>query len=187
MKGVIFTIFLEMVEEQFGYETVDSIIIKSDVPSKGIYTAVGTYPHEEIVALIVALSDQTEIPVPDLLSAYGDFLFTYFTKNYTAFFDRASDSFAFLESVDDYIHIEVQKLYPDATLPKLSTSVDPEDDSVMLMRYESDRKMGALAESLIRNAIDYYEEEAEITSHLLDTEGRQIEFLIRKKLENRDN
>ena len=56
MKGVVFTEFLEMVEDQFGYETVDAIIVNSKVPSEGAYTAVGTYPSSEIFSLVEHLS-----------------------------------------------------------------------------------------------------------------------------------
>ena len=32
MKGIVFTEFLEMVEDQFGLETVDDIIEAADLP-----------------------------------------------------------------------------------------------------------------------------------------------------------
>ena len=52
MKGIIFTEFLEMVEEKFGYEVVDEIISKSELKSNGIYTSVGTYAREEMMVLV---------------------------------------------------------------------------------------------------------------------------------------
>ena len=55
MKGIVFTEFLEMVEETFGLETVDTIIENSNLPSEGIYTSVGTYDFNEMVSLITAL------------------------------------------------------------------------------------------------------------------------------------
>lgn len=62
MKGVIFTSFLDMVEEKFNYETVDTIINNSDLPSGGAYTAIGTYSHKEIVTLVVELSNRINFP-----------------------------------------------------------------------------------------------------------------------------
>ena len=35
MKGIVFTEFLEMVEEKYGYEVVDQIIEESKLPSGG--------------------------------------------------------------------------------------------------------------------------------------------------------
>ena len=65
MKGIIFREFLEMVEEQFGYKTVDTIIENSNLASKGIYTSVGTYPHQEMFSLVKELSALTNISVPN--------------------------------------------------------------------------------------------------------------------------
>ena len=64
MKGIVFTEFLEMVEDRFSLDMVDDLIDDCDLPSGGVYTAVGTYSHEEIVALVsayhnVALSSTT--------------------------------------------------------------------------------------------------------------------------------
>jgi len=59
MKGIVFTEFLEMVEAKFSPEMTDRIITESKVPSGGAYSAVGTYDHEEIVALVQALSRAT--------------------------------------------------------------------------------------------------------------------------------
>ncbi|MBT8311465.1 MAG: hypothetical protein HKP23_01335, partial [Flavobacteriaceae bacterium] len=39
MKGIVFTEFLEMVEDKFGLEVVDTIIEKAELPSEGVYTA----------------------------------------------------------------------------------------------------------------------------------------------------
>lgn len=43
MKGVVFTEFIEMVEGRFGLAMVDRIIEAAQLPSSGVYTAVGTY------------------------------------------------------------------------------------------------------------------------------------------------
>ena len=52
MKGIVFTEFLEMVEQRFSPEIADRLIDESDLPSGGIYTAVGTYEHTEIVTYV---------------------------------------------------------------------------------------------------------------------------------------
>ena len=63
MKGIVFTEFLEMVENTFGLETVDYIIYKSDLKSEGAYTSVGTYDFFEMLSLISNLSEKVNIPV----------------------------------------------------------------------------------------------------------------------------
>jgi len=56
MKGMVFTEFLEMVEDQFGFTMADKIISEAELASGGVYTSVGTYHHQEMVALVVNLS-----------------------------------------------------------------------------------------------------------------------------------
>ena len=51
MKGVVFTEFLDMVADRFSPDMVEDIIDDAQLPSGGAYTAVGTYPHEEMVAM----------------------------------------------------------------------------------------------------------------------------------------
>ncbi|MEO0814052.1 MAG: heme NO-binding domain-containing protein, partial [Myxococcota bacterium] len=45
MKGIVFTEFLEMVEDRFGFEAVDRLVTASGSDNDGVYTAVGTYDH----------------------------------------------------------------------------------------------------------------------------------------------
>ena len=70
MKGVVFTEFFGMVGDVFSDDMVDDLIDATDPASGGAYTAVGTYDHGEIVAMVVELSARTGTPVPDLLQAF---------------------------------------------------------------------------------------------------------------------
>ena len=81
MKGIVFTQFLEMVEDQFGYGLVDQLLTETDLPSGGIYTTVGTYDHAEMINIVRKLSQKMDVPVPDLLRAYGRYNFVAFTQN----------------------------------------------------------------------------------------------------------
>ena len=54
MKGIVFTEFLELVEDKFGLEMVDNIITSSTLESEGVYTAVGTYSFSEMLTIITA-------------------------------------------------------------------------------------------------------------------------------------
>lgn len=177
MKGIIFTEFVDMVEQHFGYEVVDQIIETSDLNSGGSYTAVGTYDHSEIVQLVRQLHLKTQIPLNELMRTFGSHLHKTFTAGYHHFFEAYSSSREFLESVDKYIHREVRKLYPDAELPKFETSRP--DDNTLEMTYISERKMSQLALGLIEESIAYYNERAEIKMESLDEEGQRVRFVIK--------
>jgi len=112
MKGIVFAEFLDMVEKKFGYETVDHILENSSLESGGIYTAVGTYHHSEIVQLLTNLSTKTGIQSEELLKVFGGYLFETFLSQYPQFFSAHDHAFKFLESIDNHIHVEVKKLYP---------------------------------------------------------------------------
>src|SRR5262245_60067748 len=108
MKGVVFTEFLDFVGQRFGEDMVDDIIDACPLASGGAYTAVGTYDHGEIVALVSALSERTGTPVHELVKAFGGQLSVTFERGYPAFFSRSAHFFDFLESIEAHIHIEVR-------------------------------------------------------------------------------
>jgi hypothetical protein len=174
MKGVVFTSFLEMVEDAHGLDMVDTLIDKSDLPSGGAYTAVGTYDHTEIVNLVVTLSQETGTAVPDLLKGFGKHLFGILIKSYPQFGEGITTSLDLLESIEHYIHVEVRKLYPDAELPRFECSRP--GDGQLRMVYESSRHFEDLCEGLIQGAIDHYHETATIARETLP-DDREV-FLI---------
>src|SRR4051794_23771355 len=117
MKGIVFTEFLEMVEDKFSPELVDRILDTAEPQSGGVYTAVGTYDHHEMIELVSCLSKETGIDAADLLHSFGLHMFERFYVLFPQYFKGISSSFEFLERIEDYIHVEVRKLYPEAELP----------------------------------------------------------------------
>ena len=154
MKGVVFTELLDMVEDVFSADLVDDVIADVDLPHGGAYTAVGTYPHAEAVALVGALSARTGLGADELLVTFGRHLFGRFHALYPVFFAGVTSSFDFLASIDDVIHVEVLKLYPDAELPRFE--VRERDGDRMVLVYRSPRRMGDLAVGLIDGCAQHF-------------------------------
>jgi len=161
MKGIVFTEFFSMVEAVFSAEMVDDIINDCDLSTNGAYTSVGTYPHTELLQLVSALSHHSDIPVKDLVYKYGYHLFGRFGEIMPQFFDHPQNTFDFLEGVHNTIHVEVRKIYPDASLPNFKTYRDGEDKFTMV--YESQCPFADFAHGLIGGCIDYYKENITIT------------------------
>jgi hypothetical protein len=178
MKGIVFTELLEYVGSRFGENAVDDMIEAAGVPSGGAYTSVGTYSHGEMIALCVALSEQTRVPVPELIRDFGDRLSNSFARDFPAFYQRAGNLFDFLTSIEDHIHIEVRKLYPDAELPTFT--VESRTDARLVIRYESPRKMGHLSEGLIIGSARQYGVPVTVRSTELHhaEEGMAVRFEI---------
>lgn len=178
MKGIIFTEFTEMIESEFGLSLLDEIIETSKLPSKGIYTSVGTYSHHEIMILLTRFNELTKIPIPDALKKFGNYLFKSFANQYPDFLRNHSHVFAFLESVEDHIHVEVLKLYPDAQLPHFE--FDQIDEKTLLMEYHSDKHLVWLAIGLIENALKHFNVSGEVK--LLDPDDTLQVCRIQVKL-----
>jgi Haem-NO-binding len=178
MKGVIFTEFLNLVEAKYGYETVDSLIEESNLHSKGAYTAIGTYPHSEMVKLVTNLSIRTHIPIQDVLKMYGTHLFSVFAQSYGHFLCNITSSFQLFLSIDKYIHVEVQKIYPDAELPSFECTLL--NGTTLEMLYKSERRMGDFAEGLIEATLSHYKEKATIERTDIKEDGTIVRFVIQK-------
>lgn len=177
MKGIVFCEFISMVEERFSPEMADRIIDASTLATGGAYTTVGTYDHREIVQLVSHLSAATGTAVPDLIRAFGVHLCQRFATLYPTFFAEHRSAFAFLASVDNQIHVEVRKLYPDAELPVFEHAF-PEPNR-MLFTYRSKRPFADLAEGLIQGCITYYGENIALTRDDLPcADGAHVRFTL---------
>lgn len=157
---MIFTEFMDMVEETHGLETADRILAVAAPASGGAYTAVGNYDPAELLALVGALSNDQNVPVPDLAVAFGRRIFTMFTRQYGHFFREASDAFTFLGGIENYIHVEVRKLYPDAELPTFS--YPEKGDTRLVMEYRSTRPLAHFAYGLILATVAHYGDEIQV-------------------------
>lgn len=180
MKGIIFKEFLNMVEEKFGYTLVDQIIIDSNLPNDGAYTSVGTYPHTELVLLVKNLSKHTKIEVPKLLEIYGEHAFGIFAVNYKPWFIGHNSAFSFLASVENTIHVEVKKLYPEAQLPTL---IVKNINAIQIeLIYKSSRQMSDFALGLIKGCLNHFNEEAKIIQTIVIEDKSEVQFIITKTL-----
>ncbi len=88
MKGVVFTEFMELVEDKFSFETADKIVEGSDLASGGAYTSLGTYDHEELLKMVTLLSEMSDAPIPDLVRTFGLHLANRFAAAFPQFFEN---------------------------------------------------------------------------------------------------
>lgn len=182
MKGIIFSEFNELVEQAFGEDMLDDIIddCEDQLASGGSYTSVGTYDDKELVHLVVALSERTGVAVADLVKTFGLHLATVFEVKFPSFFAECQDSFSFFKRIDDHIHVEVKKLYPDAELPKFS--YDDSGPNTFLLTYESTRQFADLAAGLLEGVAKHYQETITIERQDLSTEHTtKVIFTISKQ------
>ena len=178
MKGIIFTEFLELVEEKFGLVMVDKIINQSNLESEGVYTAVGTYEFSEMLQLISHLSENTDISIDDLLMVYSEHLFKALIKTHPNLVEHYKDPMNLLASIENHIHVEVQKIYPDAQLPTFTLEEKTEDKMVMV--YKSDKALYMLGKGLMLETFKLFKVEADIQFEKLNDQGTEVRFHINK-------
>lgn len=174
MKGIVFTEFLEMVEETFGLETTDTIIENSNLPSEGIYTSVGTYDFNEMVSLITSLSEVVDIPANDLIYTFGLYLFNSLGKAHPEVIQNYNSPLGLLYSIEDHIHVHVQKLYPEAELPTFK--ILEKTETSISMVYSSSRGLYRLAEGLMKKCFEHFNGSATIEYELLKEDGTEVKF-----------
>lgn len=177
MKGVIFSELIHWVEEAFSPAVADQMIARANLPNDGGYTRVGSYPHEQALAMIGALVAITERPVVDLADAYGYWLASRFAELYPRFFDGYTDAVSFLQAIDGIHQKEVTKLYPDARTPSVIAHVDGRD---LVVSYASHRPFADVAYGLIRGYIDYFSDDL-VVERDEDTPGpHAARFIVRR-------
>ncbi len=162
MKGIVFTEFLEFAEQKIGAEALEEILeaCADDLPTGGAYTAVGTYSCSELMTLVRAISEASGAAIPHLVHEFGEMMSRSFVSLYPQYYAQFGSLFDFLSHIDDYIHVEVLKLYPDAELPEFRV-VECSDDRLVI-DYISPRGLTHLAAGLFKGSSDYYREPVRI-------------------------
>lgn len=153
MKGIIFNVAEKAVVELLGEEAWEDLL--DDAGVTGDYTALGTYPDDELIALVVAAAERTGNDPADVQRLVGRHALPHLVASIEEFVDRDVHVFDFLSSIHSIIHVEVKKLDPNATPP----DVEPTriSDEELHLTYRSERGLSPLAAGLILGAGDLFE------------------------------
>lgn len=177
MKGLVFSELIEMVEDQLGLDVADCMIEGAPTKNHGAYTSVGTYDHEDLIQLVGSLSKVTGTPAADLVKSFGRYLFVRLSKLYPQFFASVDSTLDFLPSVENFVHVEVLKLYPDAELPTFEWETD--DSDLFHMTYRSKRPFADLAEGMLLACIEHFQDQLSLTREDLgERNGTEAKFTL---------
>ncbi|MDN3667409.1 heme NO-binding domain-containing protein [Algibacter miyuki] len=178
MKGIVFTEFLDLVENKFGLAMVDKIIHESNLEANGVYTAVGTYKFSDMLQLLQHLSANTNISIDDLLLVYAEHFFSVLAQSYPGLIDSYKDPIEMLASIENHIHIEVRKIYPDAELPTFE--VLEKTDKSLIMIYKSSRAMHYFGLGLMNKTFEHFNATATIELEKIKEDGTEVKFIIKQ-------
>lgn len=179
MKGIVFTALNDIVEANFGDEIADEVLSTPGLSTGGAFTAVGTYPFSDLLAMVTTLHKATGVPVEQLIQTFGEQLFPILLESHRPYLQEFTDSFQLLEAIEENIHVEVRKLYPEAELP--SFSADRLSDNKLHLEYRSNRPLKHLALGLIISCGRHFSETLRVSETDFSTsEQTEVHFLIER-------
>lgn len=178
MKGVVFVELLAMAESLVGEDAVDDVIDGLDLASGGSYTSVGIYPCGELMTIVEAFSKALDAPVDTLQRQFGHWMFGRFIEGYPVFFTGKTDAPMMLESIENEVHVEVRKLYPDVELPSFETQ--RLSDGGIIMGYRSDRPLIDFCHGMIEACVEHFETPMSIEVKTVSIANKfAADFLVR--------
>ena len=175
MLGIVFTTLIDMLEEKVSPEFADEVITEAELENDGAYTAVGYYPFSELQKLVGVLVVKTGKPVEALLHEFGLYLFARLAKAHGQVMAGRDGILDALAVLDNDIHVQVRKLYPDADLPNFK--VIDRTATTMRLQYYSVRELAPLAEGLMDGAAAHFGQRISRTTVKLD-QAHTYEFAI---------
>lgn len=178
MRGVVFTELIEFVEDALGFEVADKMIEMAHLENDGEFSQGGNYPFEDMQKLLISLSKITNKEPSELLFIFGEHLFESLVKLYGQNIKEVGNSLDFIDSVEEYVHVEVKKLYPDADLPTFKTV--SKSDSELVMIYQSEKRLHDFAHGLISSCGKYFEDELDVKYEIISQSPFQVKFNIKK-------
>ncbi len=83
-----------------------------------------------------------------------------------------------ISSIENHIHVEVRKIYPNAELPTFTTH--EKSDTSLILLYKSSRTMYSYGLGLMNKTFKHFNSTATILVEKLTEEGTEVKFSITK-------
>jgi len=160
MLGIVFDNYISFLEDAFGVEQCELIIDKACPDGDSSFTAVGNYSFDKMLDFVVATHESTGKEITELLQSFGLYLFPKLMEGYGSMLGEINHSFEMIECIENHIHVEVKKLYPNAELPTFDTHKT--EDGELIVEYSSARPLADLAEGLLKGCCLYFKNDVDV-------------------------
>jgi hypothetical protein len=180
MKGIVFVKFNEFIEELWGEEFWDEILDEADLSSEGTYTTVVTYDDQELFKLIGLVADRQNISEREAQFAFGKWVFKEFYSIAPSGAHDFEDVFEFLHAVQDFIHVEVKKLSPNALVPEFKFL--SETSNKLSFHYISPRQLCFFCEGIVYGLAQQIGQAVNVSQSECEHEGGQRCVLVVEKV-----
>jgi len=165
MKGVIFNSLAEAIIEIGGEDMWDDLLVRAGL--SGAYTSLGSYDEGDLALLIGAAAEVLDVSEEEATVYAGRLVTPKLADRHSDLVASHTDTISLLCDLNDVIHPEVRKLYPNAQVPDFTTLHRGPDQ--LVLRYQSERNLVSLATGLILGAAELFDETVEIETE--PTEG----------------
>jgi hypothetical protein len=159
MKGIVFNLVEEIVRQELGEKAWDDLLDAAQLD--GAYTSLGSYPDQQLFQLVGAASKALNKSPDEIIRWVGVKALPMLARKYPQFFAEHKSTLPFVLTLNYIIHPEVRKIYPGANVPEFD--FDTSVPGVLLMGYQSSRKMCSFAEGLVTGAAAHYGEAVNFT------------------------
>ncbi|WP_439130027.1 heme NO-binding domain-containing protein, partial [Polaribacter sp.] len=120
----------------------------------------------------------TDISIDNLLLVYGEHFFSVIETSYPGLLATYKDPIDMLSSIENHIHVEVQKIYPDAELPTFV--VQDKTENSIIMVYKSSRAMHHFGLGLMNKTFEHFNSTATIQLEKIKEDGTEVRFIVTK-------
>ena len=129
-----------------------------------------------MLQLLQNLNSNTGIAIDDLLLVYGEHFFNVIENSYPGLLATYKDPIEMLASIENHIHVEVRKIYPDAELPTFI--IEEKTDTSLTMIYQSSRAMHHFGLGLMNRTFKHFNSTASIIIEKIKEDGTEVKFVI---------
>jgi len=154
MKGIIFNLFEDFVINSLGVDAWEEILASAGLKTTEPFVGPGSYPDEDLLALVATTVKQMGVSNEEALRAFGRFCIPPLARRFPGFMTPHTHPKDFLLTVDAFHSTEVNKLFDGARCPRFHYETPAPDR--LVMRYESERRMCALVEGLLDGVAIHY-------------------------------
>lgn len=159
LHGIVLGELRRYVGSRFGNAAWNNLLVKCGLGSR-IYTALNTYPDEEVDAIIAQVAHDAGESAEDVLSSFGEFIAPDLLEMYRPLIKPHWRTLDLLEHAEDVIHRVVRRDQPGATPPTLRWSRSKPNRLHLV--YSSPRRMCSFAKGMIRGIARHYGEHVNI-------------------------
>jgi predicted hydrocarbon binding protein len=152
VHGIVLMELKKHVEQAYGAPTWGALLLAAGLQGR-MYSAMGEYPDEEVLAIVAAACKATGRSADELLEGFGRFLVPDLVATYGFLVQPGWDALDLIENTEKTIHTVV-RTRDGATPPVLEVTRRGKD--ALSLHYASARRLCALAKGIAKGVGDFY-------------------------------